>query len=524
MWKNDKKWFIATFRAGTKFIYKQINLKIYLLSIATGIIVGLVTVPYRYIIMQSVTLRDFLYGHHYSWYIHIAIVLGLWIVGMLLFWMVKKNRLLAGSGIPQVEGYMCNRFEIKHTIWQIIQKFFGGVTAVGMGLSLGREGPSVQIGGLIANLIGKWTKVDDSNRRFLISSGAAAGLSSAFTAPLASTIFVHEEITKYQSSRSSVTSLLAAIAAGWMAKMVFSNNEYVTMSSAMPDTSELRIILVTMIGLAFFLAVCGKIFNFLILFILDNLKNYQIPSVLHILIVVSITYLLGYFIPDILAGGEPLIFRNANVGGSIWMVLLFLIIKLIYTPLCYSTGFPGGIFLPLLVIGALAGKLFVLFLCKLGLPYQTYSGFFMLMSMGGIFAVVVRAPVTGLVLILEMTSQFADFFYMIVLVGLTFFISELMGVKPIYNMLYLRMLPKDYETSNKKIQTYYRILEGAYFIGKTINDVKIPEYTAILRFKRDEVWLDDRAITLQKGDLIEVEFESKDLELLYKSFRALCNE
>ena len=392
---------------------------------------------------QSVKLRDIIYAHDYSWYIHIGIILGLYGVAMLLYLMVKKSPMLVGSGIPQVEGYMCNRFPILHPIWEAIQKVFGGIVAVGMGLSLGREGPSVQVGGYLGNLVAKWTKLDGSDKRFLISSGAAAGLSSAFTAPLASTIFVHEEVTKYQSARSTAMAFLAAVASGWMAKVVFNTNEYAKMSSAMPDTHELQIILLTFIALAFFLSCCGKAFNYLLMFFIGFCSKYKIPSYLYIFLVILLTYMLGFYVPDILAGGEPLIFKNAEVGGSIWLILLLLVIKLVYTPLCYSLGFPGGIFLPLLVIGALAGKLFCLLLCAIGLPYQDYSGFFMLMSMGCIFAVVVRSPLTGLVLILEMTCQFTDFFFMIVLVALTFFISTLMRVKPVYDLLYLNLLPKD---------------------------------------------------------------------------------
>ena len=385
---------VAKTESSFHYIHQKFNIRIYIISILTGLLIGLITVPYRYLIEKSTIVRDIIYAHQYSWYIHIGIILGLYGIAMLLYLMIKKTPMLAGSGIPQVEGYLCNRFSIRKNIWETIQKFFGGIIAVGMGLSLGREGPSVQVGGYLGNLMAKWTKLDGSDKRFLISSGAAAGLSSAFTAPLASTIFVHEEVTKYQSSRSTAMALLAAIASGWMAKVVFSTNDYSKMSSAMPDTRELDIILITFVGLALFLSICGKIFNYLLLFFQGFRCKYKMPSYLYIFLVILMTYALGFFIPDILAGGEPLIFKNAAVGGSIWFILLLLAIKLIYTPLCYSLGFPGGIFLPLLVIGALAGKLFCLLLCAIGLPYEQYSGFFMLMAMGSIFAVVLRSPLT----------------------------------------------------------------------------------------------------------------------------------
>ena len=521
-----KKWVdvVEKTESGFHYLYQKFNIRIYIISIIAGLLIGLVTVPYRYLIVQSVKVRDIIYAHDYSWYIHIAIILGLYGVAMLLYLMIKKIPMITGSGIPQVEGYMCNRFSIKHGIWEPFLKLIGGIVGVGMGLSLGREGPSVQVGGYIGRLVAKWAKLEGSDKRFLTSSGAAAGLSSAFTAPLASTIFVHEEITKYESSRSTALAFLAAVPSGWIAKVVFNNNEYARMSSAMPDTHELQIMLLTFIALAFFLSVCGKIFNSLLLFFEGFCCKFKMPKPIYILMVILLTYALGFFIPDILAGGEPLIFKNAAVGGSIWLILLLLVIKLVYTPLCYSLGFPGGIFLPLLVIGALAGKLFCLVLCAIGLPYQDYSGFFMLMSMGSIFAVVVRSPITGLVLILEMTCQFTDFFYMIVLVALTFFISSVMKVQPVYDLLYVRLLPKDYFESTDKIDTKFNIFENSYFVGKSIEVAKVPEGTTIIQFRRDGTWIVDKTVPMEEGDLIQVEFESRVLEQAYRSYRVLCNE
>ncbi|MGL5682291.1 MAG: ClC family H(+)/Cl(-) exchange transporter [Marinifilaceae bacterium] len=499
------------------------------MSIMTGLAVGLVTVPYRYLIEHSVGIRDYIYAHTYAWYYDILIIIGIWAVGLLLYLMVQKVKYINGSGIPQVEGYICNRFPLIASGWRLILKFIGGIVGIGMGFSLGREGPSVQIGAFIGDLIGKWTKVDVANKRFLITGGAAAGLSSAFTAPLASTIFVHEEITKYQSSRSTVTAFLAAIASGWMAKLAFGNEDkYSLLSSAMPNPNEIPTILATMLALAIFLSLFGMVFNYLLIYFKEMFTRFKkrskfAPYILFLGLAV-ITYFLGYFIPDILAGGEPLIFKYADTKVTIWLVIIMLVVKLVYTPLCYCTGVPGGIFLPLLVIGALSGKLFCLLLCEFGLPYQAYSGFFMLMSMGGIFAVVVRSPLTGLVLMLEMTNLFTDFFWMIVLVGVTFFISQLMRVQPIYDLLYRYMLPEDYETSDEKIFNYYKVLDGSYLIGKPVHNITVPGGSAIVRYKRDDVWNSTDDVILQKDDVLEVQFTSKDLETLSKAYRVLCNE
>lgn len=498
--------------------------RIYILSIAIGLAVGIITVPYRYVLMKSVLVRDYLFYPGRPLYFHLLILAGMWGVAMLIYLSIKKFPMIEGSGIPQVEGYLCSRFPAVNNFKQMVLKLFGSIAGIGMGLSLGREGPSVQAGAFIANMVGKWSRVNPFEQRFLTSGGAAAGLSAVFTAPLASTIFVNEEISKYQSPRISVTALLATVTSGWIAKAVFMGNEYSSISHAAPSSGELYLLLPVIIVLALFMAFSGKVFNYLLLLFKDRYKNSKLPAPLRIFGVTLLIFILGLFIPDLVAGGEPAIFKYSAPGGALWWILILFLIKLIITPLCYALGFPGGIFLPLLVIGALGGKLFLLVLCSFGMPYEAYSGFFMLISMAAIFAASVRSPITGLILILEITGQFTMFFPMIVLVGLTFFFSEIMNVKPIYDSLYERLLPKNYADEDKTVSGFYGVCPGSYVAGKTIKELTLPDGSRIVAFERDGKLSGDMEIPLLPGDLIEVRLRSKYLEPLHRALRSLCNE
>ena len=504
--------------------YIKRNNELFLLSVLIGFIVGIVTVPYRFLLVKSVYIRNILFDHDYPLYIHLLIILIMWVVGLLLYKLTVLFPYISGSGIPEVECFVTSRLTIKNNFKQLVSKFIAGVTGIGMGFSLGREGPSVEIGGYIANMVSKAYKINKPNQRYLVSSGAAAGLSSAFSAPLASAIFVNEELTKYQSPRISLTTLIASIISGWCAKLIFLNDEYLKIDATSPVGTEYYKLIPILLILALLLSIIAKIFNYLILRFQSLYQELKIPAAFKILSIIITTYAIGYIVPDLLAGGEPVIFNNAKSGGNIWIILLLLVVKLIYTPICYAVGFPGGIFLPLLVIGGLAGKFFLLALCEAGLPLEQYSGFFILISMGAIFAAVVRSPITGTILILEMTGVFSIFFPMIVLVGLTYLISGIIQVQPIYDLLCKRILPPDLQESTARMLVEYCVHEDSYCVGRKVSDIILPKDCDIVKVLRGKNFITDENLVLQISDVLIIDIYSRDLEKLHRSFRSLCME
>lgn len=504
---------------------KSSSLKLYLLSILVGIVTGLFTVPFRYLLTKSDIVRNYLFTKDSTILFHLLVIACMWCVGLFIYQLVKRFPMISGSGIPQVEGAVSGRFNFPNSFKNLIAKFTGGVLGIGMGLSLGREGPSVQMGAFIAKLIGKWAKASTAQQKYLMTSGASAGLSSAFTAPLASAIFVIEEVEKFDSPKIAISSLLGAIASGWIAKMVFIGNEYALINTATPESLSIPGFFVVFILFSLLLAVIGKIFNTLLLSFQSGYNAFKIPVALKILAVIIVTYILGYYFSDLVAGGESFLLKQAATPQTgILFLGIIIAIKLVFTPLCYSTGFPGGIFLPLLVIGGLTGKWFALILSHLGFISPSDFGFFMVIGMSALFAAVVRSPITGLILILEMTGKFSIFFPMIVVVGITFFISEMIGVKPIYDSLYARLLPSNNKTSEKKFILPFEVGPDSYMENKRIDSIILPEHCQIIQVMRGDKILPSHDETLLIGDRIEIEVYSRDLEKLNKAFRNMANE
>ena len=138
---------------------KLIDARLYFVSIFVGLLTGLVAVPYHYLLQQLFNSRKLFFDGHYPWYFHVLFFFTLWGILLCVNWMVKKMPLITGGGIPQTRAVINGRITYKNPLTQLIAKFTGGILAISAGLSLGREGPCVQIGSYVGNIISKWGHV-----------------------------------------------------------------------------------------------------------------------------------------------------------------------------------------------------------------------------------------------------------------------------------------------------------------------------------------------------------------------------
>lgn len=501
------------------------NIKFFVLCIVVGIAVGIVTTPYRWLLQKAVVVRDILFAHDIPWWQHIVVLAVMWVVAMGIYWLVTKDPLIDGSGIPQAEGAVMQRFHLPHAFRSLISKFVGGVSGIGMGFSLGREGPSVQMGAYVARLIGKWTKTKDSLQKYLVIGGSGAGLSSAFTAPIASACFVIEEMETFVNAKIAIAGLLGCIAAGWIAKIFIPGNPYAVINTDFPDNPDVWWAVCVFAGFALLIALLGWVFNFLTIRLQDLNAKIHLSMYVKLIALIGVTYIIAYYFSDLVAGGESFLGKEASsIHTGLWWLAGIVVLKLVFTPFCYSFGLPGGIFLPLLVTGGLAGKWYALLLASWGVMDPHYFGTFMIIGMSALFAAVVRSPITGLLLILEMTGKFNIFFPMVVVVGLAFFFSHLAGVKPIYDLLYDQLLPKDVAKQLNWIRVPYQVGPGAFFVGKKVSDMRLPYDAEIESIVRDGEMMPLETTPIEPWDELTVNVRSRSLEKLYRAFRDMAAE
>lgn len=197
------------------------RLKLIIEGICIGFLTGLLIVAYRLSLEKAFVFLAFVYGVFSNkplfvipW---IAILL---CIGLVISFLIKYNPLIRGSGIPQVEGFLSGKLEMNW--WRLLlAKFTGGVLSIGSGLSLGREGPSVQLGATVGLGFSRVLKRSHIEENYLVTGGSSAGLAAAFNAPLAGVLFSLEEVHKNFSPLVLLTALSAALMSSYVASDFF---------------------------------------------------------------------------------------------------------------------------------------------------------------------------------------------------------------------------------------------------------------------------------------------------------------
>ena len=200
------------------------HLSLYFYGAVVGVMTGVVIVGYRVSLSLAQKYREMFYEYVRNTLfdaqtIFILAVLIL-ITSVFLGYVVVKYPMIKGSGIPQVKGVLIRQMDFS---WarELAAKFVGGVVAVGSGMSLGREGPSVQLGAEVGTGVFKIFKRNEYDKKYLISCGASAGLGAAFGAPLAGVVFAIEELHKFMSPLLVTCVLISSVCAEFVSKYFF---------------------------------------------------------------------------------------------------------------------------------------------------------------------------------------------------------------------------------------------------------------------------------------------------------------
>jgi CIC family chloride channel protein len=334
----------------------------------------------------------------------------------------------AGSGIPRVEAVL--RSHVRPAAWIILPvKFVGGALAISSGLALGREGPTVQMGGTIGHLFGRrlgrlldepWT---------LLAAGAGAGLAVAFNAPLAAVIFVEEELLHRFSGRGLSATLVACMTGTVVLRLMLGNTpDFGTpglgsfSDESIPDYLVLG-------ALAGFLGVAFNISLLATMRLFDRSRSW--PKGARGALIGAAAGLLAWFSPSVVGGGENV---AQTADAAIHIIAALLLIRFVLTMASYGSGAPGGIFAPLLALGALLGNGFSGVHAAIRHVPSDPSAF-AIVAMAACFTAIVRSPLTGVVLLLEMTGSWTLILPMMAASVTAYAIPELLRNPPIYDSL-----------------------------------------------------------------------------------------
>lgn len=425
---------------------KLFRLRLILEGCGVGIGAGLSVGLFRYLLTVSEQWRPVLYEAvrqlvgQGNWLVLPAYAAAFVLMAWALSRIVAAEPMCTGSGIPQVKGILMGRMAM-NWLSVLVAKIAGGVLAIGAGMSLGREGPSVQIGACAGQGIGRMGRSDarGMEARTLLVAGSGAGLAAAFNAPLAGVIFGLEELQKTFSPAALLAAITAAVTATAATELFFGDSPVFTMGNLLPVPPYM---FGWLAGLGLFVGILGRGFNKALLFSQDFYERMGLHGMYRPLLPLLLAAVLGFVLPEILGGGNRLVDALVVEDYSISILCLLFAGKFLFTMLCFGSGVPGGIFLPMLVLGALGGAVFGSLLSGAGLLPAAYMADMIVFGMAAYFAVVVKSPVTGSVLIMEMTGSFQHMLALLIVSLSAYAVSELTGGRPIYSQLLERMLRK----------------------------------------------------------------------------------
>ncbi|MFZ5879530.1 MAG: H(+)/Cl(-) exchange transporter ClcA [Chloroflexota bacterium] len=386
----------------------------------------------------------------------------------------------SGSGIPHLEAVL-HRFRKLEWKRVLPVKFFGGILAIGGGLALGREGPTVQMGGAVGDAISRWLKVSERERLTLISAGAGAGLAAAFNAPLSGLVFVLEEVRRDFQPIVFGAAFVAAAVADIIARIgsgqfpVFSVPSY-----SVPPLTALPIFALLGIIAGLF----GVVFNRSLLASIEAYARvparFAIPAAA---ITGALVGLVGWYSPQLIGSGHAL--AESALKGDLLLsaIPLFFVIRFVLTTSSYGTGAPGGIFAPLLVLGALVGLAVGQMAHNLAPEIVPIPAAFAVVGMAAFFTAIVRAPLTGIMLIIEMTGNYSQMLPLLVSCFCAYSVAEFLKDLPIYEALLERDLKRGGDESLLKepVVMDFTIQENAPFAGMEVRSLGLPSGCILVR-------------------------------------------
>lgn len=513
-------------------VWKEPILKFIFKATIVGLVVGLFISLFRMAVTEALHLVKDMFGYVQQHLIWVPVLIAgalllAWVIGLL----IKSDPLIKGSGIPQVEGQLVNEL---HMNWLsvFIKKFVGGTLAIGSGLFLGREGPSIQLGAALGQGIHRLS----GNRsvfeeKFLLTCGASAGLSAAFNAPLAGVLFVLEEVHRHFSPIILLTVMTSSVTADVVASQFFGLTPVLSFghleSLPIKDYGFL-LLLGAMLGVA------GMIYNKTLLMTQSIYQRITwLPGHLHGIFPFILMVPLGLLAPQMLGGGHDIIVSLHQQAFSLIALVILLLVRYLFSLICYGSGLPGGIFLPMLALGSLVGAILgQLFVSVFGLDPMFVNNM-VILAMAGFFTAVVKAPITGSLLITEMTGSFATLLPVIIVSLTAYVISDLLKTKPIYEELLHRLTTPFKEAMDHQLEsreTAKELIEIPIVIGSKaenqyIRDLNWPRQALLIAVKRGGLEIIPKGDTkLRAGDSILILTDDYTLSEVKQKMNMLCTD
>ncbi len=506
-------------------------------GLLSGFLVGAFNFVARYLIEYSGKIYQSVLEH--LWALPIFF-LGLAALAMLMALLHKFIPNVRGSGIPNVEGSVRGVLNYKW-LRTVFGTVVGSFISFFAGLPLGSEGPSVQLSAMSAQGVTELMKAKLTWRRYITAGGAGAGIAVAFNAPLAGIMFAMEECHKRISPMillCASSSVITGTATYRLLGMAIKDHKWSSTSmlfdikglepfgdfKQMSSVGEFAGVLGILIGIGVIIGALAILFNFLLIRsqkLMDKCVK-QFPYWARLLLAFLLTGALGLIFTKFFDGGFALL----NTGGHSLVDLLchsglkysllflfgVLILRMILLLICFNSGATGGLFIPMLAIGALIGAMLGTLFVKMGMDSLYFSAVIVI-SMTTFFGASVRAPITAIVLVVELSGYESDFLPLAISIFTAYLVAEILGNNPIYDALMERLVE---QTENKIVKKsfVFEVDKGTFAADRQIKDIMWPAGALITEVSRadGECLIPDGKTLLKAGDKLTIVVESSDFK------------
>lgn len=423
-----------------------------ILSLVSGATTGLLCAAFRLALDWANRCRDaFIAVEHADHLLGLAVFVSLCAAAAALAaWLVRRFSIHAsGSGIPHVEAVIRGLAPAPGMLLVPV-KFTGGLLAIGAGLALGREGPSVQMGASLSRWIGEKAGRSSADCRELLAAGAGAGLATAFNAPIAGAVFVLEELVQRFEHRIAILALGASASAIAIAHIFLGDAQEFHLQTPVSAPVECLPLFLLM-GIVF--GVFSIFYNWTIvktLALFASLKHLSVET--RAALIGASVALVAWWAPDWVGGGENIAQQALTHDSLFSQVLLLFLLRHLLGAICYAAGTPGGVFAPMLALGALLGLMFGQLCLYLAPGIFPHPHAFALVGMTALFSGVTRAPLTGIVLVTEMSANTAMLLPMLCACFAAMLPPTLSGATPLYESLRELTLRRETKQKNSQLQ------------------------------------------------------------------------
>ena len=350
-------------------------------------------------------------------------------IGYLLFRYFPEAR---GSGVPQTKAALYAH-DGRITLRTLLGKFFCTSATLASGIPLGREGPSVQVGAGIASVLGRTLRLRPEKVKALVPVGAAAAIAAAFNTPLAAVMFALEEIVGDLHAPVLGSVVLASATSWGVLRLILGNSPLFKVPQyQLVNPVEFAIYAVLGVGAGLVSVVFGK----LLLGMRERFLRFPRWTVWFQPVAGGLLVgLLGWFVPQVMGVGYGYVGLALNGNMTLRLMALLVVLKLITVTTSYASGNAGGIFGPALFIGAMLGGFVGTAAHHFFPAYTATPGAYALVGMGAAFAGIVRAPMTSVLMIFEMTQDYAVIVPLMIANLVSLFISSRFQKQALYEAL-----------------------------------------------------------------------------------------